>query len=466
MVALTLMVSLLLPALNGATRAMQTPPAGDEAAPERPRAERDRAAAERDDTGANRNAGQPVIVSLAPGADPAAVARDLGVTPEFVYEEAINGFAATLPPRAVEALQRSRSTLRITPDLPVEADIQDEVTPDGTVRDDRRRQRQRVPTGVNRIDADTNELADINRDGGVVDADVAVLDTGIAAHPELNIAGGKSCRPRGGSRDFYGHGTHVAGTIGARDNRKGVVGVAPGVRLWAVKVLNDNGSGSFGSVICGLDWVLATQDTANEIDLVNMSLGGDGAESICRVPPSDPSYDPFHEAVCDVVDAGVTVVVSAGNDREDASSQVPANFDEVITVSAMHDFNGRPGGGAKPACLRNAIDDTFASNYSNFGADVGIMAPGSCIRSTWLDKQYQVLTGTSMAAPYVAGAAALYIAENQDQDATPADVRTWLLTPNPPGASRPQNDPAVGLRLVDSGDPDAFPEPILYLGDT
>ncbi|MDQ3780876.1 MAG: S8 family serine peptidase, partial [Chloroflexota bacterium] len=233
--------------------------------------------------------------------------------------------------------------------------------------------------------------------------------------------------------------------------RKGVVGVAPGVRLWAVKVLNDNGSGSFGSVICGLDWVLATRGTVG-IDLVNMSLGGPGDETTCLT-------NAFHQAVCNVVDAGVTVVVSAGNKRKDAKYQVPANFDEVITVSAMHDFNGLPGGGAKPTCLRDGKDDTFAGNYSNHGADVDIMAPGSCIRSTWLDKQYQVLTGTSMAAPHVTGAAALYIATT-NQEATPDQVKAWLLG----DASRDQNDEQVGV--VRDLDPDDIPERLLYLGDT
>ena len=121
--------------------------------------------------------------------------------------------------------------------------------------------------------------AGIAQDGGV-DVDVAVLDTGIAAHPDLTIAGGVSCLG-GGAADDNGHGTHIAGTIGALDNAIGVVGVAPGARLWAVKVLDAQGNGSWSSVICGLDWVYANRDT---IDVVNLSLGGDGADSACRSP--------------------------------------------------------------------------------------------------------------------------------------------------------------------------------------
>jgi len=465
MAALLLFSSLTLSA-GGRVGAMQTPPDEAERARDEEQADRDRQPSERDDTapeanrsgrdndaatdGGNRG-GQPVIVTLAPGADAAAVARELGVTPDFVYDDAINGFAATLPAQAVDALQRSRSAIQITPDLPVEAHIQDDAVQDEGRRRDRRRQRQTLPTGINRIDADTSDLAEINRGGALADVDVAVLDSGIVGHPDLNIAGGTSCRPEPGFRDRYGHGTHIAGTIGARDNKRGVVGVAPGARMWGVKVLNDRGSGNFSNVICGLEWVLETQGTADAIDVVNMSLSGDGPESTCVT-------DAFHEAVCNVVAAGVTVVVSAGNDQEDASSQVPANFDEVITVSAMTDFNGRPGGRAAPTCLRNASDDTFARGYSNFGADVDFVAPGSCIRSTWTDKEYHVLTGTSMAAPHVAGAAAAYIAKNPN--ATPVQVRAWLED----DASRPQRDREVGLKR--DFDPDRIPERILYLGNT
>ena len=377
---------------------------------------------------------QSVIVELARGTDPEGVARSLGVTPTFVYEHVINGFAAELPARAVDALQKTRGVLGITPDLPVEAFGQ------------HRRRNQKLPTGIDRIDADQSTLAAINRDGGTVDADVAVLDTGIAKHPELNIAGGTACIGKNGFTDGDGHGTHAAGTIGARDNTTGVVGVSPGVRLWAVKVLNDHGSGTFGSVICGLDWVAQRGGT---IDAINMSLGGSGSDSVCGT-----NTDAFHDAICNVVDQGVTVIVAAGNEGQNAANTVPATYDEVITVSAIADFDGKPGGQAVSTCFDDR-DDTFA-NYSNYGPDVDISAPGTCIRSTWLAGGYQVLSGTSMATPHVTGAAALYIATNPQ--ATPADVRAFLLG----AASRPQKDPTYGF----TGDPDTFPEPLLYLGQT
>jgi subtilisin family serine protease len=118
----------------------------------------------------------------------------------------------------------------------------------------------------------------------------------------------------------------------------------------------------------------------------------------------------------------VTYVVAAGNSRADARNFVPAAYDEVITVSALADFNGTPGGGAAATC-RPDVDDTFA-DFSNYGADVDLIAPGVCIGSTWLDDGYNTISGTSMASPHVAGAAALYKASNPT--ASPSAVKTAL----------------------------------------
>jgi subtilisin family serine protease len=130
----------------------------------------------------------------------------------------------------------------------------------------------------------------------------------------------------------------------------------------------------------------------------------------------------MHEAICASVSAGVTYVVSAGNSAANASTSVPAAYDEVITVSALADFNGTPGGGGAPTCLSD-VDDTIA-NFSNFGADVDLIAPGVCITSTWMGGGYDTISGTSMASPHVAGGAALYAATNPG--ATPAQVQSAL----------------------------------------
>jgi subtilisin len=244
--------------------------------------------------------------------------------------------------------------------------------------------------------------------------------------------------------DDNGHGTHVAGIAAAIDNDRGIVGVAPGARVWAVKVLAADGGGSFSDVICGLDWVVANRNT---IDVVNLSLSGQGSDGPCE-------SSPLHQAICNVVNSGVTVVVAAGNQGTDASTRVPANFDEVITVSAMADSDGAPGQDGPPTCSGQA-DDTFFA-FSNFGADIDIAAPGDCIDSLWNDGTVRSESGTSSASPHVAGAVALFVQSNGSQP-NPEQVRTWLLTE----ASKPQQDPEFGF----SGDSDRVPEPMLWLRD-
>lgn len=369
--------------------------------------------------------GPPSTNAVAGGLRARNVARRLGIQPDFVYDSVVDGFAATVTPAQRDALERLPGVL---------------ITPNRTFRSSA----QMLPTGVNRIDADRNPWAAINRRGPGINADIAILDGGIAPHPELTIAGGRSCvgsNPRAYG-DRGGHGTHVAGTAAAADNSGGVVGVAPGARLWAVKVLNDNGVGSDATIICGLNYVF--QNRA-KIDVVNMSLGGFGMESTC-------ADDPFHRAVCRLVNgAQIPVVVAAGNESLPVTGVVPANFDEAITVSAFADSDGRFGGDGSPTCFPNA-DDTFAS-FSNYGPGVDIAAPGDCIRSTWLGRRYAVLSGTSMASPHVAGALALYL--SRFPNATAAQAEDWLLTQ----ASVPQTA-AQGFL----GDADGDFEPVLYLG--
>jgi subtilisin len=436
-----------------------------------------------------------VIVVLKRGTDPRSVARGAGAKPTHVYEHVIDGFAASLPAQAIRRLEHDPAVIAVVPDRPVEAFAIASTGGDGVTAEaahaprkckkiDAKHKRQHcvkrakkherasagapaptsppasgsgtrppieqppqaLPTGIDRIDADGNSIAQIDGRDERIDVDVAVLDTGIAAHPDLNVVGGVSCLGQS-SADDNGHGTHAAGTIGALDNGIGVVGVAPGARLWAIKVLDARGEGYWSSVICGLDWVYAKRST---IDVVNLSLGGEGRETTC----SDPA-DPLHGAICRVVNqAGIPVVAAAGNGDpgQDAATTVPATYDEVIAVSAFADTDGAPGRQGPSRC--GHADETFAT-FSNFGADVDIAAPGVCIRSTSLGSRYTELSGTSMATPHVTGAVALYVAENPA--ATPGAVRSWLLGT----ASRSQGSPQ-GF----SGDLDSIPEPVLYLGPT
>ena len=269
------------------------------------------------------------------------------------------------------------------------------------------------------MDAELSPTARINGVDERVNVDVAVLDTGVDLdHPDLNVftAGARNCSTGRSADDGNGHGSHVAGTIGAVDNGDGVVGVAPGARIWPVRVLNNQGSGSFASIICGIDYVTAH---AGEIEVANMSLGGAGTDDRnCGLSNNDA----LHQAICRSVAAGVTYAVAAGNESDNAANHVPAAYDEVITVSAVADFNGLPGGGAAPTC-RADVDDTFA-DFSNFGPDVDLIAPGVCILSTYRSGNFATISGTSMATPHVSGGAALYKATHPT--ATPAAVKSAL----------------------------------------
>ncbi|GLZ33611.1 hypothetical protein Lesp02_57990 [Lentzea sp. NBRC 105346] len=323
----------------------------------------------------------------------------LGVTVDQLYSSAVRGYSAHMTAATAARLARDSRVALVQPDGEVSIAAQS------------------LPTGIDRIDAELSPTARINGTDERVNVDVAVIDTGVDLdHPDLNVytAGAKNCSTGRSAEDGNGHGTHVSGTIGALDNGIGVVGVAPGARIWPVRVLNNQGSGSFSAIICGIDYVTAH---ASEIEVANMSLGGSGSDSACG-----SNKDAMHEAICRSVAAGVTYAVAAGNSSADAAKSVPSAYDEVITVSALADFNGQPGGGAASTC-RADVDDTFA-DFSNFGADVDIIAPGVCILSTWKGNGYNTISGTSMASPHVAGAAALYKATHPS--ASPAAVKSAL----------------------------------------
>src|SRR5215213_7879791 len=266
---------------------------------------------------------EDIVVVLPPGRSVSGVLRDFAIHPTHRFDRVVNGFAAEVPPGIRRSLEQIPGAI-VSPNRRVEAT--DQVTTEKRCKQKNKKKRNRckrrhnpppvpvtptpppqtVPTGIRRIAADQNSQAAIHGDGGAVDVDVAVLDTGIAAHPDLTIAGGQACTGEG-TADGDGHGTHVAGTIGAQDNSFGVVGVAPGARLYAVKVLDNQGEGDYASIICGLEWVI---DNAATIDVVNMSLGGSAPETTCL-------NDALHAAVCNTILAGVTVVVAAGNRSEE-----------------------------------------------------------------------------------------------------------------------------------------------------
>lgn len=366
------------------------------------------------------------IVVLAPETNSFAAANDMarehGLTVAQVYSHALNGFAARIPDARLEKLLEDPRVLFIDADRVM------------TI------QAQTIPTGILRIDGGLSSTNSGNGSGSV-DVDVAILDTGIQTnHPDLNVVGGKNCvKGKNTIEDGHGHGTHVAGTVAAKDDSNGVVGVAPGARLWAVRVLDNNGSGTTSTIICGIDWVTANAGT---IEVANMSLGGSGTDSNCG------GSDAYHNAICNSVNAGVTYVVAAGNSAANANNFRPATYAEVITVSALADFDGQAGGLGSATC-RVDVDDTFAS-FSNYGADVDMIAPGVCILSTWKGSAYNTISGTSMASPHVAGAAALYLSQNPS--ATPAQVKSALIN-------------AANFDWNNVDDPDGIKEPLLNVDD-
>jgi subtilisin len=319
-------------------------------------------------------------------------ARAYGASLSHVYRSALKGYAATIPEARIDDVRRDPRVAFVSEDRPVYAV--------GVA--------QPAPTGIDRVDAEQSIHFSSNDWSGIA---VAVIDSGSGPHPDLNILpGGINCSTGTSNNDGNGHGTHVAGTIGAINNDEGVVGVAPGIPIYSVRVLDNAGSGSWSSVVCGINWVTENADRLN-IKVANMSLGGAGSDDgNC----GNNNNDALHKAICSSVAKGVTYVVAAGNDNRNLSAFVPASYDEVLTVTAVADFNGEPGGKA-PATCRRDVDDTSAdfSNYAGSGsADVNhtIAAPGVCINSTWKGGGYNTISGTSMASPHVTGTAALCIA--------------------------------------------------------
>jgi len=229
---------------------------------------------------------------------------------------------------------------------------------------------------------------------------VAVIDTAIDVnHPDLQIHGGYDFVNNTGLRTdapLHGHGTHVAGIIGAKNNNLGIVGVAPKCKLYSLAVLNDQGSGSYGNIIRALDWCIE-----NGMDVVNMSLGGGGDSKA------------LYEAVRRVYDAGITMVCAAGNSAwERGYLDFPGTYNETMAIAAIKQNMQR-------------------AEFSSIGPNIDICAPGYEIVSTTPSNTYSAYSGTSMASPFVAGLVALMISKHRSLGGRtpisgPKDVRDHL----------------------------------------
>lgn len=308
-----------------------------------------------------------VIVQLRPGADPTVESRRAaadGGSVAYVYRHALNGFAGEFTDRAIANMRGNANVILIEPDgvaTAVAAGSQSGAT-----------------WGLDRVDTLALQIdGTYNYPATGTGVTAYVIDTGIAKHDDFGdrlAAGYNSVRGKNTTDDCNGHGTHVAGTTGGR-----TYGIAKAVTLVPVRVLDCRGSGTWSGVIAGIDWVTKEHD-AEELAVANMSLGGGGNSSV-------------DTAVTNLVNDGVSVAVAAGNDGKDACSYSPARAPAALTIGATDSSDTR-------------------TSWSNFGTCLDLFAPGLNITSTWLKNGTKTISGTSMATPHVAGAAAILLEQN------------------------------------------------------
>ncbi len=318
--------------------------------------------------------GQYIVVLEEGVQDPTAVAQEHAQRHRaevlYTYQHAVKGYAARLPERRLDEVRADERVAYVEPDKTAEIVA------------------QTLPWGINKIDADISSTLAGNGSGAVSNVNAYVIDTGISKHADLYRVKHVNFRGDGKNYDCNGHGTHVAGTVAAKDNTSDVVGAAPGAPLTGVKVLGCDGSGSYSGVIKGVDWVTAN---ASKPAIANMSLGG-------------PVSRALDDAVRNSAAGGVFYSLAAGNAGADACNYSPARAgagtdNGIATVAATNSSDGE-------------------TSWSNYGPCVDIWAPGASILSTKMGGGTTTKSGTSMAAPHVGGGAALYLANNTDANST------------------------------------------------
>jgi subtilisin family serine protease len=352
--------------------------------------------------------GQYIVVFEEEVRDPPAVAREhaqrYGAQVLHAYQHALEGYAARIP---AQRLDEVRAEERV-----------DYIERDGTVTI----AAQRLPWGIDRIDADRSSTRAGNGTGAVSNVNAYIIDTGIdKSHTDLNVV--EHVNFHGGrNTDCNGHGTHVAGTVAAEDNTRNVVGVAPGAPLTGVKVVGCDGSGSVSDVIAGIVWV--TLD----------ALGNMKKPAIANLSLDTATNRALDQAVKASAASGVFYSVAAGNEGGKACQNSPARAgagknNGIVTTAATNKSNAEPW-------------------WSNYGRCVDLWAPGTKILSTKKGGGTTTKSGTSMAAPHVGGGAALYLSSHTK--ASPATAESALKA----DATRPGTTSKVGsaVKLLDVSD--------------
>jgi len=302
-----------------------------------------------------------------PGQAANAVARSHGLGVGLVYGHALKGFSAVIPNERVAAVRADKRVEYVEPDKTYYAVA------------------QTLPWGIKRIDADTSSTRAGNGSGSVSNVNAYIIDSGIdLRHPDLNVDVKRYVNFTGDGMNYdcFGHGTHVAGIVAAKDNARAVVGVAPGAPLTGVKVLGCNSSGSLIKILDGIDWVTAN---AKKPAIANMSLSG-------------PTSQTLDDAVRRSAGSGVFYSIAAGNSGAKACNYSPA----------------RAGAGTNNGIMTTAATDKSNQepSWSNYGKCVDIWAPGVGIKSTRKGGGTELLSGTSQAAAHVGGGGALYLSSH------------------------------------------------------
>jgi subtilisin family serine protease len=341
--------------------------------------------------------GQQVASARRGGQDPTQVAneqaRQHGLKVRDVYRNTIQGYAAEIPEDEIQEVENDPRVAFVEQDQVMKA------TKKKKKKEKRRRNpapiAQVLPWGINKIDADVSSTKAGDGTGGVSNVNAYIIDTGISTHGDLNVTNPAALNAvnDGKNYDCNGHGTHVAGTVAAKDDSSDVVGVVPGAPLTGIKVLRCNGSGTTSGVIAGVEWVTAN---AEKPAIANMSLGGGASDAL-------------DQAMKKSAESGIFYAVAAGNDGADACTKSPA----------------RAGAGTNNGIMTVAATDSAdkEASWSNYGSCVDIWAPGVSILSTKRGGGTTTKSGTSMASPHAGGAGALYLSTNTGASASAIEAR-------------------------------------------